>query len=192
MGRGIAYMDQGVSWEFFLYFYCLKMFSIVGSFMKWNLAAFLVRAGRHFRYLDPGSADSSCLAGATPKLWKYFFCFFNIQGVHTVPGHLNTLFLNGLRYQYYTSTKQYCHGLMSDGNVSPHFEKWLKGRQNLNVFNSNPYIVAHLWKALLTRKIMTLRRGFYDIPYCQNGGLSKVTSWLTLIGHHLARDVINK
>lgn len=48
---------------------------------------------------------------------------------------------------------------MRDGNVSPHFEKG-----ETNVFNSDSYLVAYNWKGLLTRKIMSLRKGFYSIP----------------------------
>lgn len=42
----------------------------------------------------------------------------------------------------------------------PNFEKGVRG----NPFNSNPYLVTTHWKALITIKIMMLRRGFYDIP----------------------------
>lgn len=77
--------------------------------------------------------------------------------------------LNRLIYQYYTSTKAII--ILSDKNVSPYFEKGLK-RDPFNVFNSNPYPVAYYWTALLARKIMMLRRGFYDIPV-KNVGLIK-------------------
>lgn len=56
---------------------------------------------------------------------------------------------------------------MSDANVSPHFESGAKGE---NVWNSNSYLLAYHLKASLTRKIITIRRGFYYIP-SKNGGL---------------------
>lgn len=40
-------------------------------------------------------------------------------------------------------------------------------------FNSNSYLEAYYWKVLLTRKVVTLRKGFHDITV-QNGGFSKV------------------
>lgn len=49
---------------------------------------------------------------------------------------------------------------MSDECVSPHFEKGIK-REDLNVFNSNPFSRISLESSI---KILTLRRGFYDIP----------------------------
>lgn len=59
----------------------------------------------------------------------------------------------------------------SGENVSPHFEQGVKG-DKFNVFNDNPYFVTFHLKALQTiTRMMTLRRGFYDIPF-QNVGLS--------------------
>lgn len=59
----------------------------------------------------------------------------------------------------------------SGEHVSPDFEKGEKD-DNVNVFNDNPSFVAFYLKALQTMKrMMTLKRGFYDIPF-QNIGLS--------------------
>lgn len=59
----------------------------------------------------------------------------------------------------------------------------------MNVFNINFYLVTYDWKALLTRQIMTLRKGTY-IPG-QNSGLSKLTRCLTLKECHLDRADVN-
>lgn len=64
---------------------------------------------------------------------------------------------------------------ISDGNVSHHFEKGLKGDD----FNFSKDMAYH-WKALITIKRMTHRRGFYNIPG-QNGGMSKVASCLKML-----------
>lgn len=61
---------------------------------------------------------------------------------------------------------------MSDENVCSRFEKVVKG-DDLNVFNSNPYLSAYHWIALLTKN-NDARRVFYDIPG-QSVGMSKVT-----------------
>lgn len=64
---------------------------------------------------------------------------------------------------------------MEDKNVSPELEKRFKG-SNFNDFISitNFYLVTYYRKGLLTRKTITLRKGFYDIPDL-NGRLSKLT-----------------
>lgn len=49
--------------------------------------------------------------------------------------------------------------------------------------NINPYIVTNHVKGLLPEK-MALRKSFYDIPG-QNGGLHKLTSYVTSIACHL-------
>lgn len=43
-------------------------------------------------------------------------------------------------------------------NVCPYFEKEIEGG-NLEVFNSNHYLVAYYWKNLFTKEIMRLRKG---------------------------------
>lgn len=52
----------------------------------------------------------------------------------------------------------------------PIFEK----RGNYAVLNSASYLVTYHWERLLTRIIIYLRKGVYDIPD-ENGGLSKWT-----------------
>lgn len=54
---------------------------------------------------------------------------------------------------------------MEDKNVSPGLEKRFK-ESNFNDFisNTNFYLVTYYRKGLLTRKTITLRKGFYDIP----------------------------
>lgn len=64
-------------------------------------------------------------------------------------------------------------------NVS-HFEKGIK--EPFNLFNSNPHLVAYHLKGVITIKIITLRKDFYDVPGL-NGVLSKLTSCVTLIGY---------
>lgn len=59
------------------------------------------------------------------------------------------------------------------------FEKYFKGK-NFNVFNRSPYLVAYNWKPLLQIQIMTLKKGFYNIPG-RNVGQSKVFGCVTLI-----------
>lgn len=56
--------------------------------------------------------------------------------------------------------------------------------ENVNVllFNSNHHLVAYPWKGVIARKIITLRKDFYDVPGL-NGVLSKLTSCVTLIGY---------
>lgn len=105
--------------------------------------------------------------------------FNDVQGVHTFLGYLDKFWIDWYINQYYTSTKAIIIFVMSDENVSPYYEKGLK-RGPFNVFNSNPYPVAYHWTALLARKIMMLRRGFYDIPL-KNVGQSNVTSCLALL-----------
>lgn len=51
------------------------------------------------------------------------------------------------------------------------------------MFNSNLHFVTHHWKGLISRKIMTLIKGFQDI-HGRNGGLSYLAKWLTLTGCH--------
>lgn len=67
-----------------------------------------------------------------------------------------------------------------------HFEKEVEGA-NVNVVNSNPYLVAYNWITQFSRKILILRRGFYKIPN-KNDSLSKVTSCLTLTGCHFGQS----
>lgn len=49
---------------------------------------------------------------------------------------------------------------------------------NFKLFDINPSPVIDNWKILIIRKIMTLRKGFCNIPG-QNGDLSKLTSCQT-------------
>lgn len=55
---------------------------------------------------------------------------------------------------------------------------------------SNPYLVTYHWNVIHTRKIMKLRKGFYDIPV-QNGGLSKFTSCQTVILYGVQVNAVN-
>lgn len=48
-------------------------------------------------------------------------------------------------------------------------------RGKLYCFNGNSYLETNHWKGILTRKIMMLAKGFFDIPG-QNGGLPNFTS----------------
>lgn len=43
------------------------------------------------------------------------------------------------------------------------------------------YLVTYHWEGLLTRKIISLRKGFYDIPG-QNGDLSNFTGFRNSMG----------
>lgn len=51
---------------------------------------------------------------------------------------------------------------------------------NFQLFDIHPSLVIDNWKSLITRKIMTLRKGFCNIPG-QNGDLSKLTSCQTTL-----------
>lgn len=54
---------------------------------------------------------------------------------------------------------------MEEGeNVFSPFFKWDKSGKPLCSLNINPYRVTNHSKGLLTSKIMTLGKGFYDIP----------------------------
>lgn len=71
--------------------------------------------------------------------------------------------------------------LMKRENVNvSHFEKGIK--EPFQLFNRNPHLVAYHWKGVITRKIITLRKDFYDVPG-HNGVLLKLTSSVTLIGY---------
>lgn len=100
-------------------------------------------------------------------------------------------FLNGLilpilyLHQTYYSILWFYWGW----NFFSTFEKGVKGGNSrggkggfFNIY-SNLVSYGHLltWKGLLTRKITTLRKGFYNNPV-RNGSLSKLEKWWTLIG----------
>lgn len=76
---------------------------------------------------------------------------------------------------------------MREDKGSPNFEKEIKGG-NFNLFNDIPYLMTYHWKVILTRKVMKLRKGFYDIAG-QNGGLSKFTSCRTLKSCHFRTEL---
>lgn len=67
-----------------------------------------------------------------------------------------------------------------DENVSPPFEKEVNGK-NFNLFSNNPCIVTYHRNGILTRQILTLKRGFSAYPV-QNGSLSKLDNWSVTIG----------
>lgn len=49
-----------------------------------------------------------------------------------------------------------------------------------NFLKINTYLVTYLWKGKLTRKLITLSKGFFDIPG-ENGGLLKLTITLSYL-----------
>lgn len=86
--------------------------------------------------------------------------------------------LTRLTFEYYTSAKPiiiFCMVLMSNWNVSHHFEEEKKGG-NINLFSNKPYLVAHHWEVLRIIKMMTLRRGFYTTSLAKKDFVEKASS----------------
>lgn len=97
------------------------------------------------------------------------------------PGHLNIFRMYVLSFQYSILNHIiFCMVFTSCENISHHFEKGLKGG-NPEGFQKEPLSCGILVESskYCTKKIMTLRKWFYEIP-CRNGGLSKETSCISL------------
>lgn len=88
-------------------------------------------------------------------------------------------------WTYYQRAQNTIYDFSGGEYVFLPFEKGVNNGGDLILFHINSYLVTCHWKGLLTREIMTLTKGFYEIP-ARNGGLPKLTSLLSNLEYKLS------